>query len=434
LRDWIVNHPLTALLAAALLIKAILLFVAIPALSDIVAPRYGIGFADNYDLLARNLLLGNGYRFQEDTALTLMREPGYPLFLAGVFKVLGDSLVSARIANLFLSLGVAIMLAQLANRITGDKLAAGLAALVYLFYPGTIIAEARGGVEIFFMFALLLFMLGLHAAMERGRVRDFALAGLLLGAVVLIRSTPLLFPIVVFAILMVTASSMKERLQQSGNVVVMILTMILVMTPWIVRNYQLVNEIVPTSSVQGVAAQTGQYICEHLSFDNGFEVLDQRAARERNALASDHGYEYVSKYYQYFYTPEDELRFNGMLMRQVVDKYRDDPLLYARCVTTNAFNFWFSGKSWTVTWLNVLVQLPLLVLAAAGAVSMWRQGRIRQIAVIGMFILYVYGLHAAIHAQVRYSIPLIPFLAILASITVSSMFRLRQNKETSLDE
>ena len=36
-----------------------------------------------------------------------------------------------------------------------------------------------------------------------------------------------------------------------------------VMSPWIIRNYVLVHQFVPTATVAGVAAQEGLYTCEN---------------------------------------------------------------------------------------------------------------------------------------------------------------------------
>ena len=42
------------------------------------------------------------------------------------------------------------------------------AALVFLFHPGTLVAEGRGGVEIFFGFLVVLFFWTLYDALEAG--------------------------------------------------------------------------------------------------------------------------------------------------------------------------------------------------------------------------------------------------------------------------
>jgi hypothetical protein len=82
------------------------------------------------------------------------------------------------------------------------------------------------------------------------------------------------------------------------------------------------------------------------------------------------------------------------------------------------FNIWFAGKSWESTGMNVLVQLPYLILAVIGTVVCVRNQCLRAIGPFVLFTVYVVAVHVPILAQARYSVPLIPFLSILASIAL----------------
>ena len=273
----VMHRKMALILVSVFLVKVIALFVVLPALTETLAPRYGIGFADNYRSLARSLAQGEGYRFKTGLAETAMREPGYPIFLAGIFKLFGPQIQAARAlnlsraANLFLAMLIGLMVAALAQRVTDDRSVGIPAALIFWFHPGTVIAEARVGVEIFFIFFLMLFMFSLYRAIDRATTLDYFVAGLTLGCVVLIRSTPLLFPAVLFVYLAFKARSGRERILAALHIGVMVAGTALIMAPWIVRNYELTKEFIPTATVQGVAAQAGQYICRNLSFDRGFQ-------------------------------------------------------------------------------------------------------------------------------------------------------------------
>ncbi len=148
------------ILFAALLVNAAIVLVGLPKVSRPLAPTYSMSFGDLYDLIAKNLEQGNGYRVDANMSLTMLREPAYPLFLAAVFKLGGYSIQTARVACVLLAFGVALMLLQLARKITGDAMTALSAALLFLLYPGTLVAEARAGIEIPFIFTVILFMLG----------------------------------------------------------------------------------------------------------------------------------------------------------------------------------------------------------------------------------------------------------------------------------
>jgi 4-amino-4-deoxy-L-arabinose transferase-like glycosyltransferase len=417
------TRSLLFILLAAFLVKAVVLFVALPAQSDVLSPIYGVGFADDYDRLANNIAQGNGYRIEPSMSATMVREPGYPLFLAGVFKLGGYRIEAARLANLLLAVGIAVMMIRLTRWVTDDAVTPVIATLLFLFHPGTLISEARGGVEMAFIFAVMSFMLTLHDALKKGNLWRYFVAGAALGLAVLVRSTPLLFPMFLLVYFLFIGDSTSERLRLALNVLVLVLGLAVVMSPWVIRNYALVHEFVPTATVQGIAAQEGQYICKRLSFDRGFQQLQSEAADERNKVASGFGVPFKGGYYQYFYTTKDEVAFNKRLLQNVAAEYLEDPMLLAQCVAKNLFNFWFLGKTWQVTWMNALVQLPLLVFALGGVYVLWKRGRLQAMGIMLTFVIYVIAVHVPIIAHTRHSIPVVPFLAILASVSLVSIWR-----------
>ena len=420
------QNRLAAIFIVVFLIQAALLLAATPEITKSFSKTYGHGFADGYNKLALNLAEGNGYRFYPDTAETLMREPGYPLFLAAVFKIFGYSLLAARFANLVLAFGIAWLIVQLARRVSSNDVAILSAPLLFLFHPGTVVAVARGSVEILFILLVMIFMVALYRALESGDRKHYLLAGGVLGICVLVRGTVLLFPVFLAAYALFVYGGNRQRWKTIANIGVLTLAMVIVMMPWIVRNYLVVNQFVPTASVQGVAAHAGQYICKNLSFDNGFQVVDRDAAREREELARSQGYAFRSGYYQYFYSSKDEVAFSRFLLRQVVSGYLEAPELFLKCTSANLFNFWFSGKTWRVTGLNVIVQLPYLVFAIVGAWLVIRSGRGASVFPMILFVVYLISVHAPIHAQARYSIPLVPILSILAGAAIGEIWERRK--------
>src|SRR5580693_4054847 len=183
-----------AVLMVAFLTTAAILFLVVPRLENAFALRYSVLFQDGYDLIANNLAHGNGYRWDANMGETMIREPGYPLFLAVVFKLGGYHLGAARFANWLLSIGISLMIMRLSRLVIDDEKVALIASLLFLLNPGTLICEARGGVEVLFIFAILVFMLALHRAVETRSPVRYLIAGLVLGVVVQIRSTPIAFP------------------------------------------------------------------------------------------------------------------------------------------------------------------------------------------------------------------------------------------------
>ncbi|MGB6193946.1 MAG: glycosyltransferase family 39 protein [Terracidiphilus sp.] len=412
------RKKIVALAAGVVLLHAVLLFAVFPRLAAHLGTAYNQDrFTDGYDSIAANLAAGNGYRFYPDTAKTLMREPGYPVLLAGLRLAVGDSIFAVQILNMLFALGTAALIVLLARRFTRNPWVILAAALLFLFHPGTLVAEGRGGVEILFGFLTVLFFLTLVRAVQSARLAGFLLCGLVLGLTVLVRSVLMPFPVFLLAYLLLMERQTMPARFALRNVAVMILAMFAVLSPWIVRNYSLTGRFIPTASVLGVSAHAGHYITSHLSEGKPWWLLDREAGRQRDQLATDLGYRFDGGYYQVFFRTEDELSFSSFLVHRVVTDYRDAPGAFIQMLFRNVFNFWFTGKTPTATRLNLAVQLPYLLLATAGVVVGFRRQK-RFVVLMLLLIGYTMAVYLPILAQARYSIPLVPFLSLLGAMAL----------------
>lgn len=404
---------------AILVLKLVVYLLVIPAYSEQVGPLWGIGPADNYDVIADNIRHGYGYRFSPDTAPTLMREPGYPFFLALLEWLFGAGLTAPIVANLLLSSGSALLISNLGRSVSPLPWAPQIAALLFLLHPGVAVAELRSGVEIPFIFMLLCFFLALRRALHSERIRDYLLAGLVLGLTSCIRSTALLFPPFLLFYHWFKGRSWRSVWESIIRIAATMIVAMLVLTPWIVRNYELVGKFIPTASVGGMALQVGNYICTHDDGKKGFHERDVDAATARQQLAGQLGYRFSGDYYLYFYDPHDEVSFNSELSRRVTQQYLHSPAIFAKCAAENLVSFWFAGKTGTSTLLNTCIQLPYLLLALAGLAVGFRQADGALLACLLLFVVYTVAVYAPIHAQARYSVPMVPILAMFGAIPLA---------------
>jgi 4-amino-4-deoxy-L-arabinose transferase-like glycosyltransferase len=412
------------------IVHAIALLIVIPEL----APRLNISlnssvYPDGYDLLASNIIAGNGYRFYTDTARTLMREPGYPMLLAGVFFVFGEKRAAVELANLVLALGTAWLTVRIAQRLLpndSDRATLRLsyvAPVLWLFHPGTLVAESRGGVEILFACCLTASVWMLLQAIDSGKLLGFVYCGASLGVTVLVRSTPLLLPGALFLYLLLMEYRQTPVMRIAKNCAAMVVTMSLVLSPWIARNFLVTAKFIPTASVLGVSAQAGQYIGAHLFDGKPFWLLDREAARERDLMAEKLGLRFEDGsqgYYQTFYKSRDEVEFSKILFEQVLSGYKQDPMLFVRCIAQNILGFWVAGRTWSVTAATAVLQIPYLILAVIGSLVGLRSESRKLVGIVVLVILYTVAVHAPLLAQARYSVPLNPLVSVLASLGILS--------------
>jgi hypothetical protein len=353
-----------------------------------------------------------------------MREPGYPYFLAGL-RFLTDRYHdnAAIVANLVFTSLSAFLVSRLARMVSPVRWIALLAPILFLIHPGVLIAELRGGVEVPFVFLLLCFFLTLSHAQSSRTTPGYVRAGVLLGIVSCVRSTALPFPVFLFFKDLVLVRRWRPLARTAWHTAVVLACAALVLSPWIIRNYRLVGQFIPTASVQGVSMQAGNYICTHEDGRKGLQELDSEAAMERNRLAAARGYHFQAGYYQFFFDPHDEVDFSKFLTHQVMQQYVQSPSLFASCAGANALNFWFAGKNRAATIANLAVQLPYMILAAIGVVLIYRRDKHNAaMSLLLWFVVYTVLVYMTIHAQARYSVPLVPILAIFAAVPICRLY------------
>ena len=382
---------------------------------------YQVGRVDYYNSLAKNVAYGHGYRFTTGTSLTLMREPGYPYLLAVLVHYFDNYLNAAIALNVFLSCLSALLIGRLAARVWDAPWVSVAAAALFLVHPGVTVAESRLGIELPYILLLLCFFLALRRALQTRRLLEFCAAGAVLGLVCLVRSTPLLFPAVIALYLMATASGATRIGRSLAQTTAMVAACLLVLSPWIIRNYRLVHKFIPTASVQGVAMQTGLYKCENQNNGLTYTQVDAAAAEARNVLARQQGYRFLPGYYQFFYDPRDEVAFNSGLSHDVMRSYLHSPALLLRCGSENLLNFWFRSEDSSATLGAVLVQVPYLILAAIGLLMGWTRAERSTLVILLLFMGYSIAVCLPIQGQARYSIPMVPILAILGALPITQL-------------
>jgi 4-amino-4-deoxy-L-arabinose transferase-like glycosyltransferase len=248
-RNWVIF----GVVALALLIRLFYLLVA----SGISTPPQfdGIG----YDMIARNLLAGNG--FVLDGRPTAFRPPGYPAFLALIYALGGDWAV-LRVIQAFLGAATVWVTYKLAMLAFSQHRLALLAALfvalhpVLLYLTGLIYPESL---------AILLITLAIWLLMVLTRERfpnigGLVLFGVLLSAIVLLRPGML-----VFAVLGIGWFWMahRERKGSFAKAILILLVLILCILPWTLRNYLVFGEFIPLATEGGVTFWGGNHPLGH---------------------------------------------------------------------------------------------------------------------------------------------------------------------------
>lgn len=235
-----------------------------------------------YDQIARNVLDRHVYSHDSEPpfAPSLIRMPGYPLFLAGVHALTGHDMTPVRIVQALMDTATCAMIAFVAflwepeeGRKRRSSIAALLLAAVCPFttiYVATILTEIP---TMFFAVGMTLTAtLALKATNQKKTLLLWIATGLLAGLSVLFRPDSGLFALAL-GLTLVTASLGRSReveLARPRNEIlyrtartsylgaVFSLAFCLVLVPWAVRNYRVFHLFQPLSPAH--AEMPGEFV------------------------------------------------------------------------------------------------------------------------------------------------------------------------------
>lgn len=412
-----------------LLISYIINILSVFVLADFISlfGDYSVGvFSDYYNYIAKNILDGHGYRFFPDTAETLLRSPGYPLFLAVIFKIFGENLIIIKIINIIFVIFSSLLLTNISLILFKDKKLADISTIIFLLHPGIILAETRGAVEVLFMSFMIIFIfLGLKI-LQTNKIWIFVAFGLCVGAASVVRSTAILFPFFFIAYLMWLKRNTPEFRTVVLGSLAMLFAMSAVLSPWVLRNYSIADRFVPTMSVLGVSAHQGLTICKNGSIGGGrFEHM-RSALHEELELATKQGRPHKGGNYccgPWFYSTQDELEFTDYLKSRVVEEYIESPQLFLKCVAKNAIGFWVVGGDSKAEITNIALQIPFLFFTIAGLIVVLKRGLNAKFGFILLFLGYFISVHLPIITAARMSVPLVPLMSLFAAAGLLWLWR-----------
>ncbi len=397
-----------------LVLKALIAFALIPGLTHYLGENYQSNlFPDDYDLIADNLINGHGYRVHADTSETMLRSPGFVLVLAGIFALSGKSLLMVQIVQYLMSAVTAVIVYLISQRLFGVRLVSLLAVFLFLFHPVSMLSDTRAGTETTLALGLTATTWLLLKAIDSERWWDFVLSGLTLGYTMLVKATvALIFP-VVFLFIILSPKLRRSPWATFGQFMLVAVTAALVMMPWAVRNFNISGRFVPTMTVTGLAIFQGEEAERNAGNGEDSKDLLIAAAAEQVRIGHEMGLRMREEFFPQFYRVQDEISFYNELGHRAWTQYREHPVLLARTIVHNCWAFWFQGRTYKATLINIIVMLPFILICLCGAVVAVRRERRSWILVIAV-IMYVLP-HLMIIALARYSAAIIPLMCVLAA-------------------
>ena len=220
----------------------------------LATPNYTlIHDAIDYDRHAASIAAGNGFALSYGRP-TAFRPPAYPIFVAGVYEVVGFEdkaarIEAARIANAFVGTGIVALIGLIAFQLWGRRVALIALGLGAIYVPLILVGQSVMSEPLF-----VLCLLGAIAAVLHRRSYPWViLAGVLTGLAILGRSNAV--------ILLAPLAFAVWKRPGLGPPVALVLAAALTVAPWSIRNYEAFDAFVPLSTQFG-SALAGTYNSE----------------------------------------------------------------------------------------------------------------------------------------------------------------------------
>jgi hypothetical protein len=116
-----------------------------------------------------------------------------------------------------------------------------------------------------------------------------------------------------------------------------------------------------------------------------------------------------------------------------MDYYMSNPSDFLQCASLNLLNFWIAGKKPVVSALNAVVQIPYLLLALGGAVWLVRKaGGVAYVIPVVLIVVFHIAISSVSMAQARYTVPLIPLLAMLGAEPLKDLWARASNRRRAV--
>ncbi len=391
----------------------------------ILARGLGIGLDDmfQYDMLARSIVSGLGFRwyaqpdldlirqyieidvstinYDPNGVLTAFRAPLYPVFLALVYFFSGagfERFLAARLVQAALGAALAPMTYFAARRFFPNReRPARLAAWVLAVYPMLVIFPLSLATENLFFFLVLAAALALLRAVEKPTLPNFIFVGVLLGLAALTRSVILVAG--GLSVLWVWFALRDRR-----GAVVMALALAVTIAPWMARNYLQFGRATIELSM-GYNLYVGYHPESTGTFKYGpsLDLLTILDDGERERVGIERALVFIRA---------DPGRVPVLAVQRLGHFFGLERRALTYFYSNNFFGFIPFPLLLTAA---LILLLPFVVISASAvlglAVMDWR----RETLLLAIFIFGYLAPHVPLLAEDRFHLTLAPFLAVLAA-------------------
>jgi 4-amino-4-deoxy-L-arabinose transferase-like glycosyltransferase len=379
-----------------------------------------------YHETAISISSGNGYG-HPFFGPTAQWPPGYSYVLGALYWIVGARPLAGELLNAWLGASTVVVLFLLARRVF-DRRIAIVAAAVYAMLPGPILYTDVLIAETLFTFVFAAFFLVMSYA--RPTVRWALLIGVVIGLGALVRGEALtwgLVPVVMWW----RALPIRTLALRTATVG---LAVVVVMTPWTIRNAQQMGAFVPIATNSSVTLWVG-----HNPDATGAQMYPPPEFYDR--FGTEH--------------PRRELESARYMRREAFRYMLTNPAHELRMIPSKLL-YLNRGDSFALQWVNAqpegtalststserigliadiayyAVLTSLLLGVGVLGRELWRTPIMRGVATSLLTALFLFGF--LYYGNYRYRIPYTPLMVLVASAFVMTVWRRRSELRSDMEQ
>ena len=401
---------------------------------------------------------GEFTRFPESPVFIpeVIRTPGYPAFVAVIYRVFGEGTLPVAVAQAFVFALICLIVYRIGRR-AADERTGTIAAFMTALFPALPYYGALVLTEVWTTFMMVCAVAVCLRAIQQDRFRDFIVAGVLFSATTIVRPAFILLPFGLAIAMPMLVRAQRSNARRVGQWAALALAAALTMVPWFTYNYVYLGSFTlsPAGGIgrglwegtcQGRwAGKTHDELTDTAALDISRDELDARVRQiaARAGVAPDGMLDYVHEWRdirRIWEEPTDPMArararvaADAEYLRAALIHIRADvPGWIWRKLTMGTFILWASdipirytdinATPWIVIRAIWIVQIVLLATAMYGGFLLWRRGRHSEAALLMLPLIYVTGVHVPLLCETRQSLPVKPLVLTLAAVVVAARY------------
>ena len=395
-----------------------------------------LGDGEAYHRLASNLLEKHAFvGFISNDDVNVRRPPGYPFFMALIYKIFGRSILALQVVQMILIGFACVLIYLLGAKILDDKVVfkIGILSAVNPVLVPLAFYVTSEGLTVFLV--TLIFYINIKLV-KRLDILWCIFLGILLGVTTLIKPIVVFLPFVIISMV----SILNRGTKILKFMLAILLPFLIIVSAWTMRNYVLTKYFIPVSIGGDIELWNGSYLPGH-----GYSDHPQTHKRRRELYVEfKERIGGVDKFNEGFNHVLVVQMFRGEAIKNIIN----DPVAYISLIPRKVFRLYIGSFCYlygldesfsdmlSMNFLNkkdyllplflkaaiLLNSVAIFLLCILGAISNYKN----KLALPAIMIFaYWTGINIIFSPISRFSIPILPimiFLAVLGVVRIDSFF------------